>query len=508
MKMLEAGRAWRAAGAVWAGVALLSGCGGGGGGDGANGVGTQDETIVASSSVKAMCRSPRNAGVVDANGNPYPDRPGTLQNELAWVHAWIDETYLWYQDVRALPASTRSAANYNDPVTYFDALRSPAFTASGKKLDQFHFTYDTPEWVALSTSGRDVGYGMTLTFSGWGTPRSAVVAFTQDGTAAANAGLARGQQIVSVDGVDVDYGSDEWTIYAGLFPSSAGRHWLTLRDPSSGTTRTVALDASVLTSLPVHNVKTLPAPNQNVGYLQFDDHFASAEPLLVNAFTQLAAAGVTDLVIDIRYNGGGYLGIASELAYMVAGPSRTGGKVFEQLLFNDRNPFPGVSPNTPFYSQTRGYSGPAGVALPTLNLGRVFVLTTADTCSASEAIINGLRGAGVQVIQVGETTCGKPYGFYPADNCGTTYFTIQFKGVNALGFGDYADGFIPNCAVNDDFSHALGDPAERLLAMALVMRSGASCVPGAMGLSSSASVRAARPMSVLRSPLRSNRWLN
>ena len=58
------------------------------------------------------------------------------------------------------------------------------------------------------------------------------------------------------------------------------------------------------------------------------------------------------------------------------------------------------------------------------------------TCSASESIINGLRGVNVQVIQIGSTTCGKPYGFYPEDNCGTTYFSIQFKGVNAAGFGE------------------------------------------------------------------------
>jgi hypothetical protein len=73
----------------------------------------------------------------------------------------------------------------------------------------------------------------------------------------------------------------------------------------------------------------------------------------------------------------------------------------------------------------------------------VFVLTSADTCSASESIVNGLRGAGVTVHLVGSTTCGKPYGFYPQDNCGTTYFAIQFQGVNFLGFGDYADGFTP-----------------------------------------------------------------
>ncbi|MCV6606277.1 MAG: peptidase, partial [Porticoccaceae bacterium] len=126
-------------------------------------------------------------------------------------------------------------------------------------------------------------------------------------------------------------------------------------------------------------------------------------------------------------------------------------------------------------------------ALPTLNLSRVFVLTTGDTCSASEAIMNSLRGINVEVIQIGSTTCGKPYGFYPQDNCGTTYFTIQFAGENDVGFSDYSDGFSPanatsnigepvtGCAVADDFSRPLGDPAERLLATALQYRIDRTC---------------------------------
>jgi hypothetical protein len=93
----------------------------------------------------------------------------------------------------------------------------------------------------------------------------------------------------------------------------------------------------------------------------------------------------------------------------------------------------------------------------------------------------------VEVIQIGSTTCGKPYGFYPADNCGTTYFSIQFKGVNAQGFGDYANGFspsntfgtpdaiVPGCSVADDFTRALGDPLEGRLAAALAYRQGQAC---------------------------------
>src|SRR4029077_17778865 len=134
---------------------------------------------------------------------------------------------------------------------------------------------------------------------------------------------------------------------------------------------------------------------------------------------------------------------------------------------------------TPFHSTSQGFSTTAGQPLPTLNLQRVFVLTTAATCSASEAVMNGLAGVGVQVIQIGSTTCGKPYGFYPQDNCGTTYFSIEFKGENDKSFGDFPDGFTPSnattmagvsvtgCSVADDFAHDLGNPSESLLGSAI-----------------------------------------
>jgi hypothetical protein len=140
-----------------------------------------------------------------------------------------------------------------------------------------------------------------------------------------------------------------------------------------------------------------------------------------------------------------------------------------------------------FHTTTQGFSSTAGQALPFLALPRVFVLTTGSTCSASESIINSLQGVNVQVIQIGSTTCGKPYGFYPTDNCAVTYFSIQFQSVNAMGFGNYPDGFtphntvatqgvlVPGCSVADDFAHSLGDPAEGLLASALSYRANGVC---------------------------------
>ena len=252
--------------------------------------------------------------------------------------------------------------------------------------------------------------------------------------------------------------------------------------------------------VPVQNVGTLLGTT--VGYMLFTDHMMQAESALIAGVTKLKAANVTDLVIDIRYNGGGLLDIASELGYMVAGPTQTQGKTFELLTFNDKHktidPFNGgaITP-TPFHTTAQGFSTASGTALPYLNLTRVYVLTGPGTCSASESVMNGLRGAGVEVIQIGSKTCGKPYGFYDPDNCGTTYLSIQFKGVNALGFGDYSDGIapansaaaatldpsavFPGCSIADDFTHALGDPAEKRLAAALQYRANGTC-PAATGL--------------------------
>ena len=133
--------------------------------------------------------------------------------------------------------------------------------------------------------------------------------------------------------------------------------------------------------------------------------------------------------------------------------------------------------------------------LPLLNLDRVVVISGSGTCSASEAVINELRGVGVEVILIGDTTCGKPYGFYGIDNCGTTYFTIQFKVVNAAGFGDYTDGFSPpgaensgvelsGCAVGDDLSKPLGDINEARLTTALNYLETGSCGINSSGMRS------------------------
>ncbi|RYY92401.1 MAG: peptidase, partial [Alphaproteobacteria bacterium] len=248
-----------------------------------------------------------------------------------------------------------------------------------------------------------------------------------------------------------------------------------------------------LVEQPVNRYAVLPTPTGNVGYILLNTFSPySTEKALVDTIASMKTQGVNDVVLDLRYNGGGLLAIASQLSYMVAGPTRISGHVFERLRFNaaagNSNPVNGATNSpTPFYTSGLGFSVSNGAAISTLDLPRVFVLSTSRTCSASESVINGLRGIDVEVIQIGGTTCGKPYGFYPDDNCGETYFTIQFQGVNDKGFGEYPDGFAPSntstanavkvngCAVADDFSRELGDTSEAMLAAALSYRANGTC---------------------------------
>ncbi|MEJ8857023.1 S41 family peptidase [Variovorax robiniae] len=506
------------------GALILCGCGGGGGGGGGGGilpiaglatappVAAETDQIVASSSMAGRCAAPRK-GIDPDTGATWPDVQGTTDDEKRWLRGWTDETYLWYDEVpRGLVA-----ANYTTPVDYFAMLKTFAITPSGRPKDRFHFTYDTAAYRELASTGvatagaeKTASYGMEMAFLSAAPPRDVRVALTEPASAVAAAGIGRGARVLEIDGVDVVNGSDIATLNAGLQPVAAGeRHLFKLARPD-GSTVTAFFVAAGTRSMPTVSGKTIDLGGKSVGYLLFNDHNEMAEAQLIAAVDQFKHDGISDLVIDLRYNGGGLLSIASQLAYMVATPAATHDTTFEQLQFNGKNPFQLSEEQTrlPFYGTTRGYSTTPGQPLPQLGLSRVTMLTGPDTCSASESIINALRGVGVNVNLVGGTTCGKPYGYFPQDNCGTTYFTVQFKGVNQLGFGDYSDGFAPNCAVADDFTHDLGDPAEGRLAAALTMLRGGACPTMAKaGIQLEKGATGATPI-LWREPIRENRVID
>jgi carboxyl-terminal processing protease len=482
-------------------IVVAAGCGGGGGGGGGptppvvTGPMWTQGVFAAASTFKDRCAVVRTGS--DAQGRPFPDQPGTLAQELFWLRSWTNQTYLWNLEV-----TDQNPASFSDRIAYFNTLKTNVVTASSKPKDQFHFTLTTAEYLAQTTSAPEAGYGAEIRVLAGTPPRNVRVLYTAASTPATElqAGtpkLIRGARILTVDGIDVVNGGTTQaqidTINNGLFPKTAGEsHTFTVRYPDNSE-RSVTIVSASLVEAPVNRQTVLTTPSGKVGYILLNTFSPfSSEKALVDAIAALKTQGVNDVVLDLRYNGGGLLAVASQLSYMVAGQTRTAGHSFERLQFNaaagtTNAVTGGANSPTPFYNAGLGFSVTNGAAIQSLDLPRVYILSTASTCSASESVINGLRGINVDVVLIGGTTCGKPYGFYPQDNCGQTYFSIQFKGVNDQNFGDYAEGFspanststfavkIPGCAVADDMSHDLGDPSEAMLAAALGHRANGTC---------------------------------
>ena len=470
-----------------------SGGAGGGSGSSTSSSGWVEGEYGEAADYAAQCNAPR-------TGADFDDTEGTTTDENFWIRAYSFDTYLWYDEIDDVDPGT-----IDNTAAYFDLMQTFELSPSGNPKDKFHFTYDTEEWEKLSQGGISAGYGVEFFRVRSSPPRQWLVAYTEPNTPAGDAGLQRGWEIASIDGVDFVEGSDTDTLNDALFPATLGEsHNFVFRDTVSDETVSVDLISQEITSTPVQNVKVIDSNNNKVGYLLFNDHIATAESQLVSAFETFESESVTELVLDMRYNGGGFLDIARMLASMIAGQEAVG-QTFSELQFNDKyptqNPITGRTLVPSRFTDTApGFELPSSTVLPLLNLDRVVVIAGSGTCSASEAVINGLQGVGVEVILVGDTTCGKPYGFYGIDNCGTTYFTIQFKGVNALGFGDYSDGFSPpgadlvgvetaGCSVLDDLSLPLGDPEEGRLSTALGYLASGGC-----GASESSLQKRAHPL--------------
>ncbi len=505
--------------ALIAGSAVLAACGGGGGGGSSAPPTTvspppppppppsqspswTQNVFEPASTFKDQCEAPRSG--VDIEGNAFPDQAGTLLEEMFWLRSWTEETYLWNNEV-----TDRNPATFSNRVTYFDQLKTTAVTPSGEDKDDFHFSESTEDFLERRNSTATAGYGLSLIVFSNSVPRDYRVRYTEPNSPASQIvsgqpNFVRGARILEVDGVDLVNGgsqTDVNALNAGLFPQNAGEvHTFRIQEPG-GASRTVTVTSADIAQQPVNRTAIINTATGNVGYILFNTFSPfSSEADIANAITAMDNAGVTDLVLDLRYNGGGLLTVASQLSYMIAGPTRTNGKTFELLQFNsnagNNNPVTGAF-NAPieFVSTGVGFSLANGTPLNDLDLNRVFILATEGTCSASEAVINGLRGVDVEIVLFGSpgsatpggNTCGKPFGFYPTDNCGRTYYTIQFQGVNDKGFGDYTDGFIPGnssatfgervsgCVVADDLNTELGDANEGMLAAALQYRVDGTC---------------------------------
>ena len=401
-------RGWTAAVAALA----LTACGGGGGDDGAE----------ASCSVPAQQR---------------------------WLAEHFDDWYFW-----TTLAPRPDPVGYADVASYFDARLytggDPRFPA-----DRWSRIESTESFNRFYGAGESLGYGVAVA--------GLEVAGRPDApqSPAAAAGVRRGDEVVAIGNhstADVIAADD----YSALTASAAGQT-LALRLRRDGAVRDVALTAAVYALTPVTDAGVQTSPGgRRLGYVHVKDLIDPVAAPLAAAFATFRGAAVDDLVLDLRYDGGGLVAVARDVASYVAG-TRGSGRAFATLLYNaDR----AAAENESF-----AFTQPADA----LSLPRVFVLTGRRTCSASEQIVNALRGADIDVVAIGEATCGKPVGFRPQSHCGSTYSIVAFESVNARNEGRYFDGFDPTCAVAEDFTQPQGSPSDPLLAAAMTVADTGAC---------------------------------
>jgi hypothetical protein len=289
----------------------------------------------------------------------------------------------------------------------------------------------------------------------------------------ARAGLRRGDSVLSIDGYT------PLDIAAGLLPavSTVGVVRTMIIRTVAGDSRQIRVVSEDFALQPViattiFDVQRAGAPVK-VGYLAYPPFVGYSREDLRTVLSGFVGAGMGELILDLRYNGGGSVPMSGALASMIAGPEFVA-RVFAALRYNDKQAASNADFIFTLQTDTEGF-------LLRTGLKRLFVITSGATASASELLINGLRPF-VDVVLVGDTTYGKPYGFVPHEACGTTFQAVQFETFNARGEGGFTGGFQPDCAAADDLEHALGDPRERRIRTALTYVATGRCSTDAVPL--------------------------
>lgn len=412
----------------------------------------------------------------------------SLSARQDWVAAQISEWYLFPE----LVASGVNKAAYADLQSYIDALVAPARALS---RDRF-FTYITSiaEENAFFEQGSSAGFGFRLAYDT--AARRVFVIETFEGTPALAQNIDRGAEILAVGTNASTLQTVAALMAAGgpgavvdaLGPSEPGvTRTLRVRD-ANGTERIVTMAKAEYALDPVsdrYGYSIISDGGRQVGYLNLRTFIDTADADLRAAYLAFRNAGVTELVVDLRYNGGGLISIAELMGDLMG--RNLGGQVFDRISFRTSK---AANNSTYLFDPTPQSIQPTRIAF----------ITTGSTASASEMVINSMQPylPNTALAIVGENTFGKPVGQIALDRaqCDDRLRVVALRVENANGQGDYYTGLastVPNtCRAFDDIRYQLGDPRDNMLAVALDFVGGRGCVPITSGVLDGASASAER----------------
>lgn len=450
-------------------VAMLSACGGGGG---------------------STTGSPIQVTPAPGSSTPTPTATTTagcsLRERQDWALSQLREWYL-FPDLLDTGASPGSYTTVQD---YIDALVAPARAQSKDR----YFTYITSiaQENAFYQQGASAGFGVRLTYDS--TAQRVFVAEAFEGAPALAAGIDRGTEIIAIGTSTSNLQTVKSLFTAGgaaavsdaLGPSTAGVSRV-LRVIINGVQQDLTITKTSYELTPVssrYGVKVIDNGGQKVGYINLRTFIDSADPALRSAVDTLRAQGITNVIVDLRYNGGGLVSI-SELFGSLLGAGRAG-QVFSYTTFR---PEKSNNNSTHNFQPTSQSIAPMKIA---------FIGTT-STASASELLINAFKPyLGANAGLIGTNTYGKPVGQVALDksSCDDRLRAIAFRTENANHEGDYYTGLATrvaaSCAASDDLSFQLGDPNEASVKTALDFLAGRSCTPISTSGQTTQALRASR----------------
>lgn len=362
-----------------------------------------------------------------------------LVNQNAYVYDQLRDTYLWAEFV----ADGANPASYNSPSALLQDLRH---TLDETRFgNSYSYVADQAQFSSLLNEGQFTGLGVRLGFTD-ADELTALLVFSD--SPAAEAGLERGSRILRIEGqvpssdpsqpnyFDTLLGADEEGVTVNM----------EIQGPDDATSRQVSVTKAVVTIDSVQAAQVHETVGgTRVGYLLFTNFLTDpSRTALRQAFAEFRSQGVDELILDLRYNGGGSVRTSTILASLVGGDQvyrGNSGEVFTNAAANDDHPKLGFVER--FFNEAEA-----------LDLGRVVVVSTASTASASELVINGLEPF-IDVVVVGDTSFGKPVGQHPMDFCDKTLVAVTFQTLNADGQGDYFDGITPDCTAGDEWDEPL-----------------------------------------------------
>jgi len=399
--------------------------------------------------------STNEGGVITTNLNVCANQEST--NIALWDY--MKDDYFWNKQ---LDLST-------DPTQFSSINELLADVRSTVELDRFSFAMTEQEYQDSYINSEFFGYGVSSQLNE--AQNGLKIRYVFDTSNAAKMGLTRGAVIRSLNGKTIEEAVEDGTYQSNDIwgPNEDGYLATVTWTDTNGLERSGEMSRSKTQTNTVFATDIYTTNMGKAGYLVFNSFVQRSADDLNTAFDFFKKEDISELVLDLRYNGGGYISIARQLASQIGG-SHVLGKNMINYIYNDNNS-----------SSNYDLSFDLVDGKEQLNLSRVVILATQATASASEMVANSLSPY-IDVKIVGSKTYGKPVGMSINKLCDHRIFAINFQTTNATGFGDYFDGLPLDCAAEDTIEHNWGDQRDPLLKEALYLIDNNSCSDVGMNL--------------------------